>query len=127
MANDVISSGGTPILVTPLTRRTFSGGTVKEDLAPQAEATRSVASSNGLDVIDLNKYSTDYMNAIGQANAALYNRVADDYTHLNAAGVLLFGNMVSWLIGNMDADFGAWLSPNATIVADIKAGTFILP
>lgn len=134
MVDQVRSAGGSPILVTSLTRRTFNTttGKVIENLAPQVIAALEVAKENKAQFIDLNKASTAYINAIGQSNADLYNLASGDRTHLNPSGEKLFGNLVAKLIGRSpDLDLGTqtkgYLAPNATIVAAIDAGKFILP
>src|ERR1700712_2873101 len=87
------------ILVTPISRRNFnSSGLVIEDLADQRVATIAVAQSMGVDYIDLNEESTNYLDAIGSADAATYNRVPNDFTHLNPSGSVVFGDMVSLLL-----------------------------
>ncbi|KUJ08390.1 SGNH hydrolase, partial [Mollisia scopiformis] len=130
MAQDVMAAGGTPILVTSLSRRNYdASGLIKPDLANVVNATLSVAMANWCPFIDLNKASMKYLNAIGEANAMMYDRVAGDSTHLNAAGDLLFGNMVSWFLSSSDigVQVEAFLGPNATIVKAIEKGTFVLP
>ncbi|QSZ36344.1 hypothetical protein DSL72_006220 [Monilinia vaccinii-corymbosi] len=133
MAEDVKNAGGTPILVTSISRRTFtSAGVVKEDLGPQANATIEVAKSIGAFYIDLNRASTDYLNAIGAKNAATYNLAPKDFTHLNAAGSVLFGNMVGGLIStavgsSLGFPMSNYISLNRTIAMDIGTGTYILP
>jgi hypothetical protein len=79
--------------------------------------------------IDLNKASTNYLNCIGPANAALYNRILGDFTHLNIAGDILFGNMVSMLINDAlgTKGIGRYTYPNATIEKAIERGEFLLP
>ncbi|CAD6442356.1 34a3d1d4-a424-4dc3-98f2-38355fdef018 [Sclerotinia trifoliorum] len=134
MAQDVVAAGATPILVTPITRRKFSssGGGVAQDLAVQANATIAVAKSIGAFYIDLNRASTDYVNAIGATNAETYNLIPTDFTHMNEAASVLFGNMVSGLIGKSVGsapgfDIKTYTTPNATIAKDIASGTYIFP
>lgn len=101
---------------------------VVQNLAVEAGATIAVAKSLNAFVVDLNKGSTDYLNAIGQADAAEYNLTPTDYTHLNVYGQALFGNMVSLLMnGIKTACFKEWTTPNATIAKAIQEGVFILP
>ncbi|TVY75737.1 Rhamnogalacturonan acetylesterase RhgT [Lachnellula suecica] len=130
MVSDVRAAGGTPILVTSLSRRNFnSSGEVIEDLAPQVAATISVGGQTSTTVVHLNEESTKYLDAIGQADAAQYNRIADDFTHLNSAGETLFGQMVGWLVtqSNLATKVQDFIKLNGTIVKDIEAGVFILP
>lgn len=130
MAQDVISAGGIPILVTSLSRRKYdSSGLIKPDLADVVDATLSVAHTNDFPFIDLNKASTTYLNEIGEPDARLYDRVAGDATHLNAAGDMIFGNMVSWLLSSSKVamQVEGSTSPNLTIVEAFESGKFILP
>jgi hypothetical protein len=76
----------------------------------------------------------DYLNAIGEENAMTYNLESDDNTHLNAAGTILFGNMISWLLTTADtlsaeqtALFQAYTTPREDIAAAFESGEYILP
>jgi lysophospholipase L1-like esterase len=103
-ASEVRSAGGTPVLVTPLTRRTFKGGKVVENLTEQRSATIAAATGGGYKYIDLNLASTKYVNDIGQSKAMQYNLAEKDYTHLNTKGSELFGQMVANLLVNRFPD-----------------------
>jgi lysophospholipase L1-like esterase len=130
MVSDVTAAGGTPILVTSLSRRKFdSAGKVKPDLAAQVAATLAAAKTSGSAFIDLNRYSMTYLNAIGQTDALLYDLAESDATHINVAGDFVFGNMVGWLVQSsaLGADVKQYISTNETIIAAIEAGTFIYP
>ncbi len=61
--------GGRPILVTPLTRRTFHGAQLENNLLPWAESMRRVASEQGVPLIDLNTVSFQAVQAMGQVEA----------------------------------------------------------
>ncbi|WP_066651530.1 MULTISPECIES: rhamnogalacturonan acetylesterase [Sphingomonas] len=61
--------GAIPILVTPLTRRSFKGGTLDNDLAPWADAVRRVAKEAGALLVDLNAESSAAVQAMGEAEA----------------------------------------------------------
>ncbi|PBP16354.1 putative gdsl-like lipase acylhydrolase protein [Diplocarpon rosae] len=126
-SKDVIAAGGTPVLTTSLTRRAFSLGKVIENLAQQANATIYVAKSLGVPYIDLNRASTDYINKIGATLADTYNLTPDDRTHLNPYGELLFGTLVSVLIGRTLDQGRWWTKPNVTIARALSNGTYILP
>ncbi|PSN64743.1 SGNH hydrolase [Corynespora cassiicola Philippines] len=121
-ASEVNSAGGTPILVTPLTRRTFSGGKVIQNLEIERTATIDVAKENCVKWIDLNLVSTNYVNAIGQVAADSYNWRSGDRTHLNAWGGIVFSRIVSDLIVEKYPKFIPFVSKNETLSATIKAG-----
>ncbi|MBB3221940.1 rhamnogalacturonan acetylesterase [Pseudoduganella umbonata] len=107
-AADVRALGGVPVLVTPLTRRTFKGAYLRDTLAPWAAATRRAAAAENVAVIDLNTDSAAAVQAMGQAEAdTLAEAPAPppspdgkkvkskfDWTHLGPKGSALFGAMV---------------------------------
>ena len=68
-----------------------------------------------------------YLEAIGLADATKYNLVTGDFTHLNAAGSVVFGNLVSGLLGKLGHEFKAYTVEDKAIKAAIAAGKFILP
>lgn len=122
-ASEAISAGAVPILVTPLTRRTFSGGKVVENLANETAATIQVAQANKLHWINLNEASTKYVNAIGSAAADKYNLASGDRTHVNEWGGVVFARIVSGLlVGKYPGEFGSVTVKNETLSALIAAG-----
>ncbi|KAL5117033.1 hypothetical protein ACEQ8H_005120 [Pleosporales sp. CAS-2024a] len=123
MAEEATQAGATPILVTSLTRRTFSCGKVIENLANETVVTLQVATAGSYHAIDLNEASTEYVNAIGQAAANQYNLMPNDQTHLNDYGGVVFSRIVSdLLVAGYPAEFQAVTVANATLSATIKAG-----
>src|SRR5579859_863549 len=66
---DVVSAGAKPVLVTPLTRRMFKDGKVKNDLVPWAEAIKKVAAETGVPVLDLNADSATAVQKMGPVEA----------------------------------------------------------
>ena len=68
-ATQTVALGGIPVLVTPLTRRSFKGPWLRDDLAPWADATRRVAASKHFALLDLNRLSADAVQAMGSAEA----------------------------------------------------------
>lgn len=117
-ARETTALGGVPVLVTPLTRRSFHGAYLHNDLAPWAEATRKAAAREHAVLLDLNADSYAAVQAMGQAEAdtlavaPLPARVPDtpadpnklepqgpaksafDRTHVGAKGAELFAAMV---------------------------------
>ena len=117
-ANETSALGGVPVLVTPLTRRSFKGDYLKDDLAPWAAATRRVALGRKVALVDLNTISAAAVQQMGQDDAdtlaqaprpANYGaapapggsevqgapKTAFDRTHLGAKGAAVFSNMVA--------------------------------
>lgn len=68
-ATEVKQLGGLPVLVTPLTRRTFKGDYLRDDLAPWSAATRKVARELKVALLDLNALSADAVQQMGQQEA----------------------------------------------------------
>jgi len=116
-AQEARALGGVPVLVTPLTRRTFKGAYLADDLAPWAAATRRVAAQEHAVLLDLNRDSAAAVQAMGQDEADTlaaaprppgYGLPADpnkvepagaaksafDRTHLGAKGADFFARMV---------------------------------
>jgi len=115
-AQETRALGGVPVLVTPLTRRSFKGDWLRDDLAPWAAATRKVAQQEHAVLLDLNADSASAVQAVGQQEADTLamapppavaapsdpNKVevagaaksAFDRTHLGRKGADLFARMV---------------------------------
>jgi lysophospholipase L1-like esterase len=115
---EVTALGGVPVLLTPLTRRTFKGQYLHNDLAPWAEAARRVARAHKVALLDLNVLSGDAVQAMGQDQADTLAQApkpvvaasvaggaamepqgapksAFDRTHVGAKGSALFSGMVA--------------------------------
>jgi lysophospholipase L1-like esterase len=116
---DVKSTGAKPVLVTPLTRRSFRNGTLKNDLEEWGAATKKVAGEQSVPLLDLNAESSAAVQKMGPTEAntlamgppppnavesALTGNSASvpkangaefDYTHLGAKGAAYFGRMVA--------------------------------
>jgi lysophospholipase L1-like esterase len=67
--SDVVSNGAKPVLITPLTRRSFKDGQVRNDLLPWADATKKVAADMGVPVLDLNADSVAAVQKMGPVEA----------------------------------------------------------
>lgn len=68
-ARDVKALGSVPVLVTPLTRRTFVDGKLDNNLRPWADAVLKVARQEHVPVLDLNADSHAAVQAMGQDEA----------------------------------------------------------
>jgi lysophospholipase L1-like esterase len=67
--DEVKSSGAKPILITPLARRSFRDGKLKNDLEPWADAARKVAQENHVPVLELNADSVAAVQQMGPVEA----------------------------------------------------------
>ena len=87
---DVREHGGTPVLVTPMHRRTFdAAGHITNSHGDYPEAVRQVAREQSVALIDLHAMSKDFYEALGaEKSAAAFSTVGGkvDGTHHNAYG-----------------------------------------
>jgi lysophospholipase L1-like esterase len=97
---EVRELGGQAVLVTPLTRRSFKGPYVRNDLAPWSDAARRVASELKIPLIDLNALSLAAVEAMGEqeADTLAVAPAPDpkfDRTHLGKKGAEVFSAIVA--------------------------------
>lgn len=96
---EVRAAGATPVLMTPLTRRSFRDGRLQDDLAPWAEVMRRVAREQGVPLVDVWATSQAAVQALGEAEA---DRLAMappgvhgfDRTHVGERGACVFADLV---------------------------------
>ncbi|CAH0023302.1 unnamed protein product [Clonostachys rhizophaga] len=138
LAEEVKSAGGIPvgansahpqltpsqIIITSLARRVFHDGKASENLKDWADAAKAAAKAAGAKYLDLNRASTDYLNKIGETNAAKYDKKSGDKTHLNAAGSTVFGRIVTDLMGDARPDLKTYLKENKKLSDKIAKGDF---
>ncbi|MGI4717762.1 MAG: rhamnogalacturonan acetylesterase [Janthinobacterium lividum] len=91
------AAGAVPVLVTPLTRRSFKEGYVHNDLAPWAGAVREIARATRTPLVDLNALSLAAVQAMGPQEADKLARTGAnfDYTHLGPAGAERFAGIMA--------------------------------
>jgi lysophospholipase L1-like esterase len=83
--------GATPILVTPMVRRTFdAAGNLKDNLQPYADAVKAVGAEKRAPVIDLHTSSKKLVEA---KSAEMANK-KDDFTHFNEKGARAMADLV---------------------------------
>ena len=89
--------GGVPVLVTPLTRRTFKDGYVHNDLAPWAATVRQIARGTQTPLVDLNALSLAAVQDMGPQEADKLARTGSnfDYTHLGPLGAERFSGIMA--------------------------------
>ncbi|KAI0427140.1 SGNH hydrolase-type esterase domain-containing protein [Xylaria sp. FL1042] len=123
LANDIWGLGGTPLLVTPLTRRSFtSNNTASDSLHDERLATIAAAEATNTTYLDLNQASLTYVDEIGEAAAHVYNLVPDDNTHLNDWGSVVFGRMLADLLLAKKPELTQWIRANETMSELIASG-----
>jgi lysophospholipase L1-like esterase len=116
------AAGGVPVLVTPLTRRSFEGTMLKQDLKDWAEAMREVARAQGVALVDLNAASTALVQPLGQAGADALAMVPPpapgaerhkdfDRTHVGPYGACVFAELMARLLAEQLPALRPQLSP----------------
>jgi lysophospholipase L1-like esterase len=127
--NEVRAVPATPIIVTSLSRRSYSSssGNVSLSLADVTAAAKAAAKQSGANIIDLNGASTKYLNSIGADNAHTYNLNPTDNTHVNVAGSQVFGNLVAMLIDEEVPAVKKYVKPVKSIQTALQKGTYIYP
>lgn len=89
------SAGATPILVTPMVRRTFaSNGKLRDDLQPYAHAMKEVAAEKNAPVIDLHASSKELAERLGPEASAEFANKPGDLTHFNEKGARAMAGLV---------------------------------
>ncbi|KAH6693665.1 SGNH hydrolase-type esterase domain-containing protein [Plectosphaerella plurivora] len=133
LAGEVRAAGGTPLLVTSLTRRAFSGGLVVQNLANERNRTIAAAKEVRTPYIDLNKASTELVQALGQAEADKFNLEGPsrDRTHLNLYGERVFATLVADLVTKKLRCVEKWIEQEEDISEwiweTIETGTVPVP
>lgn len=131
-ASEVKELGGVPVLVTPLTRRSFRGEYLHDDLAPWSAATRRVAAEQKVALLDLNAMSATAVQKMGSAEADTLAQEAPpakpaanassaatepqgtpksafDRTHVGPKGAAFFAGMVAGELQRLIPSIGKWM------------------
>lgn len=80
---DARKMGGTPVVVTPVNRRTFKGDTVTNSLKDFPETVRAVAKEETVPLIDLHAMSKTLYEALGPDKSGLLFKSGDGTHHNN--------------------------------------------
>jgi len=103
MADTARAKGATPVFVTPMGHRSFSGSTVTNTLLPYANAMKMEASGKTVEVEDLNLRSEEYYMSVGDAFLAT-NIFDGGTTHFIEAGAV---KMAELIVGEIRKNRGA--------------------
>lgn len=129
--NETRSAGGTPVLLTPLSRRNYDTTTdpplVVNNLADVRNGTIAAASAVDADLVHLNEKSAAYLDSITPEDAYTYNLASDDYTHLNNDGSIVFGGLVAELLLGAFPDLAGYLQVNGSLSQALATGTYYWP
>jgi lysophospholipase L1-like esterase len=88
---DVRAAGAIPVLVTPLTRRSFKDGQLQRDLDPWGDAIRAVGKEMEVPVVDLLARSEDAVQGMGPS---LANRLGQAIPSREVAASALTGTTI---------------------------------
>lgn len=109
MADAVRAKGATPIFVTPMGHRTFSGTTATNTLLPYANAMKDEASKKSIEVEDLNLESEAYYTSVGDAYLAA-NIFDGGTTHFTEAGAMEMATLIVKEIRKNNGPLAAYLN-----------------
>jgi lysophospholipase L1-like esterase len=89
------AAGGTPVLVTPMVRRTFGpDGNLKDELQRYADAMKEVGAEKKTPVIDLHASSKALVEPLGPKGSADMANKPGDNTHFNEKGAKAMAELV---------------------------------
>lgn len=135
--DEVRAAGAHPVLLTPLTRRSFVKGRLEHDLEPWSEAIRKVAREKQVPLVDLNALSSAAVQQMGEEAADRFaqlpkgaapvesppastevndrpmgrTRLSFDRTHLGREGADYFATMVTAGLAQAVPDMRSVLIP----------------
>jgi lysophospholipase L1-like esterase len=110
MADTVRAKGATPIFVTPMGHRSFSGNTVRNTLLPYASAMKDEATMKMVEVEDLNLRSVEYYMSAG--NTFLATNIFDGgSTHFIKAGATKMAELIAGEVRKNDGLLAGYLKP----------------
>ena len=124
MIVDTRAAGITPVLVTPMHRRTFGpDGKITSELMPYADAMKRVGAELKAPVIDLQAMSGDLFQKLGEANSSGYT--PKDRTHFGEKGARVIAYLVATGAADVDArlkaaEISPLPKPELTLIAKAK-------
>lgn len=108
MADAARAKGATPIFVTPMGHRSFSGATATNTLLPYANAMKDEATKETVEVEDLNLESEAYYTSVG--NSFLATNIFDGgTTHFIEAGAVEMATLIVKEVRKNNGPLAAYL------------------
>ncbi len=110
--------GASPIIITPLVRRTFSKGKIRGELKPWADAATKVAAEREVPLVDLFTRSVALHNELGPFRSAAFNPPSKkggaksngtDGAHLNEHGAATIAKIIAEELRKVDPKFAKLL------------------
>lgn len=125
--------GATPILLTPIVRRSFDeNGQLEDTHGRYDDCVRELARELNVELIDINQITTDLYNNAGEEYTKLFHAVynsrekgADglDNTHLNSVGAMLVASYVAKELESGTYSLSPYVDLSATAVTEATAVT----
>ena len=108
------AAGATPILITPMHRRTFdAGGKLHDILRSYADAMKAVAAEMKAPLIDLHTASGELFQKLGKDGCPELANAPTDYTHFNEKGARMMAGIVMKELPRVAPRLAAELKPPA--------------
>ncbi len=107
------ATGAKPILVTSVTRRNFKDGKLVDLLADYAAATRAVAATEKVPLVDLHTVSIAAVTRLGENGSAEFGPMKDgkrDTTHFSLTGAAWAAEMVMAELKRVLPEAAAWIA-----------------
>lgn len=103
--NGTVQRGATPVLVTPVNRRDFSGAVLNKSFPEYVQAMKETAQETGTLLIDLNQASWEYFQELGPEGTKsifMWVGTTEDNTHLQMNGAIKVSGMVAKLVQELN-------------------------
>ncbi len=105
------AAGATPILVTPVARRTFRNGSPVTTLQPYADAMLQVGKETKTSVVDLHAASVALFGKLGDKGSADLSASKSDRTHFSRKGGLAMAKLVADALPKAAPELAKCLKP----------------
>lgn len=103
--NGTVQRGATPVLVTPVNRRDFTGEVLNKSFPEYVQAMKETAQETGTLLIDLNQSSWEYFQELGPEGTKdifMWVGATEDNTHLQMNGAIKVAEMVAKLVRELN-------------------------
>lgn len=100
-----LQRGATPVLVTPVNRRDFTGDILNKSFPDYVQAMKETAQETGTLLVDLNQASWEYFQELGPEGTKdifMWVGSTEDNTHLQMNGATEVSRMVARLVQKLD-------------------------
>ncbi|UQZ36908.1 hypothetical protein C2I18_27260 [Paenibacillus sp. PK3_47] len=108
--NGTVQRGATPVLVTPVNRRDFTGEVLNKSFPEYVQAMKDTAQETGTLLVDLNQASWEYFQELGPEGTKdifMWVGTTEDNTHLQMNGAIKVSEMVAKLVQELNIPLSA--------------------